>query len=99
MGRVIGSIKAYVHCKMPSCKLKINNISNKYLVLYNSSFNFPVVKLRSATEVMRSLRCQLRTSTSTGQVCWCKATAQLHSHSKMGAMAEIKTHCADGCGV
>ena len=58
MGRVIGSIKAYVHCKMPSCKLKINNISNKYLVLYNSSFNFPVVKLRSATEVMRSLRCQ-----------------------------------------
>ena len=43
MGRVMGSIKTYVHCRMSTSKLQINSISNKYLILHNSSFNFPVL--------------------------------------------------------
>ena len=55
MCMVMGSIKTYVHYRMLSCKLKINGVSTKYLILCNSSIQFSCVELRSATEVMRSL--------------------------------------------
>ena len=40
MGRAIGSIKTYVHLLNDIMQA---SISNKYLILYSSMFNFPVL--------------------------------------------------------